>query len=228
MPACYSASIALIAGALWRWGAVEVRGHTGEVFFLTFLGVIWLIVSFHLFPWFGLCIADDVVERHNSAALIALSGATVAIAAIYAAGNLGEGPSYWNNIFSATLGTTGFFALWFILELGGRVSVSIAEERDVASGVRFGGLVLAVGLILARAVAGDWHSESAMVRDFIHDGWPALALGLLALFVEKALRPSRARPLPGWLCCGLLPALTYFGCACMWVFHVGRWEGMPK
>jgi uncharacterized membrane protein YjfL (UPF0719 family) len=228
MPACYSASVALRAGTVWNWGAVEVRGHSGEMFFLTFLGVIWLIVSQHLFPWFGLCIADDIIERRNLAALIALSGATLAIATIYTAGNLGEGPSYWNNIFSAALGTTGFFALWFVLELVGRVSVSIAEERDLASGVRFGGFVLAVGLILSRAVAGDWHSESATVRDFIRDGWPAVALGVFAAFVERALRPSRARPFPGWLGCGLLPALAYLSCACWWVFHLGRWEGMPK
>src|SRR5436309_3202200 len=101
MPACYFASVALIGGALRNWGAAEVRGHGGEVFFLTLLGVIWLIVSAHLFPWFGLCIADDVIERRNLAALLALSGATLAIATIYAAGNLGEGPSYWGNIFSA-------------------------------------------------------------------------------------------------------------------------------
>src|SRR6266550_459722 len=82
MPACYSASVALIAGALWKWGAVEVRGHSGEVFFLTFLGIIWLIVSLHLFPWFGLCIADDVIERRNLAALIALLGATLAVATL--------------------------------------------------------------------------------------------------------------------------------------------------
>jgi len=220
--------VALIAGALWKWGAVEVRGHCGEVFFLTSVGVIWLIVSLHLFPWFGLCIGDDVIERRNLAALIALLGATLAIATIYAAGNLGEGPSFWNNVFSAGLGTTGFFALWFVLELGGRVSVSIAEERDLASGLRFGGFVLAAGVILGRAVAGDWHSASATVRDCIRDGWLAAALCLAATFVENVLRPSRARPTPAWPGYGLFPALAYLGCACAWVFHLGRWEGMPR
>jgi len=76
VPVCYSASAALIAGALWKWGAVEVRGHTGEVFFLTCLGIVWLVISMHLFPWFGLCIADDAIERRNPAALIALLDAT--------------------------------------------------------------------------------------------------------------------------------------------------------
>jgi len=211
VPVCYSASVALIAGALWKWGAVEVRGHVGEVFFLTFLGIVWLIISMHLFPWFGLCIADDAIERRNPAALIALLCATLAITIIYVAGNLGEGPSYWNNVFSA-----------------GRVSVSIAEERDLASCVRFGGFILAAGLILCRAVAGDWHSESATMQDFIRDGWPSAMLCVVAVFVERMLRPSRARPFPAWVRCGLVPALTYLGVACAWVVHLGRWEGMPK
>ncbi len=50
--------------------------------------------------------------------------------------------------------------------MGGKVSVSIVEERDLASGIRTGGLFIAVGLVLGRAVAGDWVSESATLRDF--------------------------------------------------------------
>src|SRR6266404_1667025 len=113
---CIAGSVFLIASGLWRWGAVEVRGHFGEVFFLTFLGLIWLIVSLHLFPWLGLCIADDIIERRNPAATVALFGATVAVAITYVAGNFGEGPSYWNNVFSAGLGTAGLFVLWLVLE----------------------------------------------------------------------------------------------------------------
>src|SRR5213595_1961757 len=90
------------------------RGHTGEVILLTFLGFIWLLVSLHLVRWLGVDVADDVIERRNPAALIALWCATFGIATIYAGGNLGEGPSYWNNIFSTALGTIGFFALWLV------------------------------------------------------------------------------------------------------------------
>jgi hypothetical protein len=225
---CYASSIALIAEAVWKWGAGEVRGHSDEVVFLTFFGFIWLIFSAHLCPWFGLSFEDDVLERRNTAALIALFAATVASAILYASGNLGEGPSYWNNVFSAALGISGFFALWLIFEIAGHVSVSIAEERDVASGVRFAGFLLAIGLMLGRAIAGDWDSESATLRDFCRDGWPALALCLVASVAEHFLRPSRARPAPGWLSFGLLPGLAYFGSACEWVFHLGPWEGMPK
>jgi hypothetical protein len=225
---CVIASLALIAAALWCWGAVEVRGQVGEVFFLTFLGCIWLIVSYALFPWLGLSVADDAIERRNPAALVAHGGAGVSVAITFAAGNLGEGPSYWNNIFSAALGTGGLFALWFLLEIAGKVSISIAEERDPASGLRLGGFLLAVGLILGRAVAGDWHSESATVRDFLSDGWPAAVLWLIALVLEMMLRPSRYSPFPAWRACGLVPALLYLGFATMWVWHLGRWEGMPK
>jgi hypothetical protein len=220
--------LVLIPCALWKWGAEEVRGHFTEVVFLTFLGGVWLVATQHLFPWFGLSYADDFDERRNPAAVIALSGATSAIGIIYAAGNLGEGPTYRGNFFSVGLGTSGFFVLWLVLELGGLVSVSIAEERDVASGIRFGAFMLAAGLILGRAIAGDWHSESATLRDFISDGWPAGVLCLAAILIEHLLRPSRARPFPSRLGCGLLPALMYLGFAAAWVFHLGRWEGMPK
>jgi len=224
---CIATSVVLIAAGLWSWGAVEVRGHFQPVFFLTFLGFIWLIFSLHRFPWLGLCIRDDVIERRNPAALAALSGATFAVAIDYVAGNFGEGPSYSNNIFSAGLGTVGLFMLWLVFELGGRASVSIAEERDLASGIRLCGFLLAAGVILGRAVAGDWHSESATVHDFFRDGWPGAVLCLVATILERFVRPMRERPFPSWLSYGLWPALIYVAVATAWVCHLGRWEGMP-
>lgn len=225
---CFTASLALIVAALWWWGATEVRGHVGEVLFLTFVGCLWLVLSKELFTWLGLSMRDDAVERRNPAALVALSGAMVSVALTFAGGNLGEGPSYLNNVFSAALGTGGLFSLWLLLELGARVSVSVAEERDFASGLRFCGFQLAIGLILGRAVAGDWHSESATINDFFRDGWIAAVFCALAIVVERLLRPSRQRPFPPWRSYGLLPALLYLGSAAAWLWHLGKWEGMPK
>ena len=147
---------------------------------------------------------------------------------IYAGGSIGEGPSYGNNVFSAGLGTAALFALWVLLELGAKVSVSIAEDRDLASGLRLCGLLIGTGLILGRSVAGDWHSASATVQDFIRDGWLAACLVLVALVIERLVRPSRQRPVPPWPSCGLLPALLYLTVAGAWVWHLGAWEGMPK
>ena len=224
---CFGASLLLIASGLWRWGAVEVRGHLDQVFWLSSLGLIGLLVFSRLFSWLGLSIAHDVIERRNPAALAGLFGGILALALIYVGGSLGEGPSYWNNIFSAGLGTFGFFLLWFLLESFGRISNSIAEERDLASGIRLCGFLLAAGLMLGRAVAGDWHSESATVHDFLQDGWPAAALCLFATGVEWPARPNRKSPVRPWFSFGLGPAFVYVAIATAWIYHLGRWEGMP-
>jgi uncharacterized membrane protein YjfL (UPF0719 family) len=221
-------SVALIATALWLWGAKEVRGNVSEVSFLTFIGIVWLLFGYLLFPWIGLSPRDDAFERKNPAATIALSCALFSIAITFAAGNLGEGPSYWENIFCAALATGGLFGLWLVMELGSHVSISIAEERDFASGLRFGGLLIALGLVLGRAVTGNWHSASDSVYDFIRDGWPTAIICLVAFVVELFLRPNRLRPFPSWPVFGLVPALLYLLSSIVWLWHLGRWEGMPQ
>lgn len=227
IPAGAVVSIALTVAALWFWGAKEVRGHPAEVLFLTFVGVVWIVVAHKLFPWLGLSIRDDAYDRKNSAAAVALACALVSAAITFAAGNLGEGPSYWENIFCAALATGGLFVLWIAMEIWGNVSVSIAEERDLASGLRFGSLLLAWGLILGRATTGNWHSAENAVRDFFRDGWVAAILCLTALAVELLLKPSRTRPFPSWLACGVIPASAYLLAAAAWLWRLGRWEGMP-
>ena len=145
---CFVLSLIIVALALSAWGAAEVRGNTGEVSFLTFVGVVWLIFAIKLFAWLGLSFRDDVVERRNIAALVSLCGAIMAVGTLYAGGSLGEGPSYWDNIFSAGLATAVWLVLWILLELGAKVSISIAEERDLASGLRMCGFLLGIGLML--------------------------------------------------------------------------------
>jgi uncharacterized membrane protein YjfL (UPF0719 family) len=224
---CAAASVAMIAVALHRWGAAEVRADPGEVFWLTLAGGIWLIVTTKLFAWLGLSFRDDALERRNVAALAALCGGLLAVALIYTGGSLGEGPSYLDNFFCAALGTFVLFALWVLLELAGKVSVSIAEERDLASGLRLCGFLLGAGLVLARALAGDWDSAAATVHDLLRDGWPAALLCILALAIELIARPSRRLPFPPWRAYGLVPALGYLALASAWLVHLGAWEGMP-
>jgi uncharacterized membrane protein YjfL (UPF0719 family) len=225
---CVAASLIMTAVALHLWGAAEIRASAGEVFFLTFFEAVWLLVATKLFPWLGLSFRDDAVERGNVAALVALCGAVMAVAIIYAGGSLGEGPSFMNNFFSAAVGTAGLFALWILLEFGAKVSRCIAEERDPASGLRLGGLLLGIGLVLGRAAAGNWYSAAATIQGVIHDGWSAAVLWGIALLVESFARPSRRRPFPAWQSFGLLPAFLYLALAAAWVWHLGTWEGMPR
>src|SRR5204863_3561268 len=102
---------------------------------------------------------------------VALCGAVLGVALTYTGGNLGERPSYWNNFYWAGLASISLLLLWLVLEIGANVSISIAEERDLASGVRLCGFLLAIGSVLGRAVAGDLHPNHATLRDFGHDGW---------------------------------------------------------
>lgn len=221
------ASLTFIALALHFWGAAEVRANFGIVVLLTCVGGVWLIFATKLFAWLGISCRDDLIERSNRAALVALCGAVLSAAIIYAGGSLGEGPAYWNNFFSAGLGTVGWLALWLVLEVSGDVSTSIAEERDLASGIRLCSFLLAEALVLGRAVAGDWHSAIGTVRDFLADGWPGLVLCGIAVTIEQFVRPSPRRPFPTWPSFGLVPALFYLGLAIAWLWHMGPWEGMP-
>jgi hypothetical protein len=171
---------------------------------------------------------DDAVERENLSALIALCGAVLALGIIYAGANIGEGPSFTNNFFCDVIGSASFFLLWFFLELFGKLSRSITEDRDLATGLRTCGLFLAFGLIIGRALAGDWHSEEATVRDFIRDAWPAAMLLVLAMIVELFARPNRRQPIRQWSAYGLLTAALYISLAAVWLWHLGAWEGMRK
>jgi len=218
----------MIAVMLHRWGASEVRADPGELLDVTFWGAVWLVLWFVGFPWLGLSYQDDVVEGRNVATLVALCGAIMAVAIIYAGGSIGEGPSYWENVFSVGLGSAAFLVLWILLELGARVSMSVTEERDAASGLRLGGFLLAAALVIARAVAGDWHSVAGTLHDFIRDGWPAAMLCAMAVRTERFARPSRRRPVPPWATYGLVPALSYLALGAAWLRHLGPWEGMPR
>jgi hypothetical protein len=225
----FAVSIMMVAAMLHAWGAKEIREDMGEMVFPMFAGIAWLLVARSLvFPCLGLSFADDAVERRNRASLAASCGALPAAALIYAGGSIGEGPSYWENVFSIALGTAVWLVLWVLLELGAKTSLLIAEERDLASGLRLGGFLLASGLILGRAVAGDWHSQAATVHDLVRDGWVAPVLCAAALGIEKFARPTRRNPFPPWASHGLLPALLYLASGLAWLWHLGPWEGMPR
>jgi hypothetical protein len=223
-----AAGLLLIAMGLHYWGAAEIRAEAGEVILLTGVGGAILAMATKLFAWLGLSYRDDVADGNNGAALVALCGAVVAAAIIYAGGSVGEGPSYADNVFSAGLGAAGWFLLWLVLEIGGGVSRSITEDRDLGSGIRLWGFLVAIALVLGRAVAGDWVSVADTVHDFLRDGWPALVICLGALVSERFARPSRRRPFPAWQGFGLIPALLYLGLTVAWLSYLGRWEGMPR
>src|SRR5579872_5652315 len=107
----------MIADALARWGAKEIREEGGEQFFLTLAGTIYLLFCFFLFQWMGISLREDAVERRNTGALVTLGAAIIACALMYIGGSVGEGPSYLENVFSVGLALGAFFIIWILLEV---------------------------------------------------------------------------------------------------------------
>jgi hypothetical protein len=206
------ANLALLIFGLRRWGAIEIRENTGPQIMLALFGQLLLLACGAGFDWLGISLRDDAMERRNPAALITVLGAFCAVGLIWTGSNIGEGPSYGNNVFSAALGLSVFLLLWILLELLSNISNSICEERDLGTGLRVGACFLAIGLVFGRALAGDWHSTSGTVRDFFADGWVGILILGIEIVVERSVRTR-------------VMALVYLGIAIAWLGRLGRWEG---
>ena len=219
---------------IWRWADTDIPAFGGYVLLVLLMGGTWLTVSAWLFPWLGVSLRDDALEQRNPAAAWALAGGILGVMLTFSGSNVGEGPSFWNNVFTGGL-TTGMLLLgWVVLASGGGLAHAIAQERDLAAGVRLGAALVALGLVLARAAAGDWHSMGATVADLVRDGWFGGAIVAGALAVERTLGryrdPSASEPPvhPSLAAQGIVPALVYLGAACGWVWQLGWWEGAAR
>jgi hypothetical protein len=218
-------SLGFMLVVTWFWSAKEIRHGQAYSWLVMAMGGACLTVCSGMFQCFGVSASEDACERRNSAAVAVVCGALLGETLIYCGSVTGEGPSFWNNVFSVTLGTATWFAFWLALEAASHVTRAVTEDRDTASGVRFGAYLLAQGLILGRALAGDWHSSAATTRDLLRDGWPAAALLILAIIAERMLKPTPENPFPSWVTRGLPGAAIYLALAAAWVLRLGWWEG---
>lgn len=219
------ASLACLVFVSWRWTAIEIRDGQDYILLALLMGGAWFSVYVHGFQWLGIGLFEDACERTNSAAAVALSGGIVGGNLLYCGSICGEGPSFWNNVFTITLAGAAWFFVWVCLEFAGDFSRRIAEERGAASGRRLAGFLVATGVILGRAAAGNWESMDATVGSLVADGWPALALVPLAAgwerFTARVREPAES-PLAGWPV-----ASAYVFASLGWVWHLGWWEGVP-
>jgi len=166
---------------------------------------------------------DDALERRNAAASIAIGGAVVSLGVLFAGSNMGEGPSIWNTVETAVV-ATGVLGLVVLLHaVATQIGDSISVERDVATGVRFAGWIVASGLVLGRSCAGDWAGEAAMVGDILGVGWPVLALLVIAIPTDSLLKPSDRSPSPNLLVAGVLPGFVYVGAAVGYIAALPQW-----
>ena len=217
------AGFAALGLVIYFWADQDIRDNSGYVLLVFLMGGAWLTGAGAIFPWLGIGLRDDALERRNFSAALALSGAILGVMLTFSAANTGEGPSFWNNVFSGLLATGTLFLFWLILAIAGGTAQSVSEERDVASGMRLGSFLLSEGIILGRAVAGDWHSVEGTVRDFVQLGWPGAVILALAIAVERALRPRYGTVNPALLGRGAAPAALYLVVALSWTLALGWW-----
>ena len=113
-------------------------------------------------------------------------------------------------------------ALWLALAAFGRAMESITVDRRPSAAFRTGGFFVACGLVLGRAVAGDWISADATLIDFLAVAWPLLILLGLAVALERLLA-GPDKPETGIVLAGIIPGLAWIFLASVYLAWVGLW-----
>lgn len=203
------ALFALIVIILKLCAADDVRPSPPYMVMYSLFGLAWLRVASLAFPLLGLHPRDDLIERGNAAALPMWAGAMTGVALCYAGGNIGNGPGWWVVVFSSGLATAGLGATWSALGNWAGAVDSVVIDRDMAAGLRLGGLLASAGIICGSAVTGDWISAGATTADFVARAWPLVPLMAAAIGLEQMWRPRPGRPLPSVVPAGVMPALVY-------------------
>ncbi len=215
--------LAMLFMVLRLWAANDVRYSGTYLMFYTVAGAAWVGFCALWLGFLGISPRDDVIERQNLAAAFATAGAIAGITFSFAGANIGNGPGWWVVVFSAGLSTGAFFGLWALVERFTAISDLVTVDRSVDGGLRLGGFLIAIGMILGRAVAGDWVSAEATVRDFVIRAWPVLPLTALAVMIERVQSPDpNARN--GDSLVGLFVASIYVAVSFLYVFV---WQGHP-
>jgi len=213
LAATFGLAGAIILVVLTKWASTDVRDVPRYLVMYLMLGLAWVRVAAFGFPLLGLNPHDDVIERRNKAALPAFVGAIVGVALCFSGGNIGDGPGWWVVVFAAGLATVALAGIWLVVGQWSGVVDVVTIDRDVAAGWRLGGLLVACGLVFGAAVAGDWVSATSTVADFGKRGWPALVIAVIAIQIERIMRPRPDRPTAPVVESGLVPAVVYIALA---------------
>ena len=219
--------IVMLQTSLRRWAAHEVREDPQYDILFLVAGAAWLGSTSWALPLVGFSARDDVMESRNGAALLAVSAALAGSMFCYIGGNIGEGPTIWTTFGPAALATVSLFALWLILEIIASPRIAITIERDPATAWRLAGFLVACGLILGRAVAGDWQSWDDTVSDFAHQAWPAGLVLLVTCHFQWLWRSDPKRSRHSLLSAGLLPAFGLLAIAIADLASLG-WPGQGR
>lgn len=201
----------------------DVRDDEAYLAMYTIMGAGWVGSCMLLTPWLGLSMRDDAVERGNPAAVAALCGAIAGFTLCFAGANIGDGPGWWVVVFCAGLSTASLLALWMIVEAAAHVGDSITIDRSVADGLRFMGFLAGCGLILGRAVAGNWRGAEATIADWAAVCWPVLVVAAIEIGIGRLRRSNVVALTSTPPLVGAMSGLLYVAAAVVYVIFLGWW-----
>jgi hypothetical protein len=185
---------------------VYVVGHIDYILLFLTGGVAWLMWWTRGLVLLGIETPVEAVANRNLASVFVIVGGMLGIGCVYAGSNIGGGPTIWTTLLPALVATLTLFALGGILERFTDTADAVAIDRDVATAVRTGTLFACVGVILGRAMGGDWSTWSETFMTFAVLAWPALMLTLGTAFANRFAAPTPQRPVPGVVAWGVVPA----------------------
>lgn len=166
------------------WDVINVMPYIGMYLVL---GIAWLSLTFSgMLLFWSFSYQDDALLGKNRAALALLTGAMIGVSLIYAGANIGDGPGWWTIVFAGGLGTLSWLLLGALINKLTGIIERITIDHENGSGIRFASYLIASGLILARASAGDWTSFSVTILEFLA-GWPVLPLVAMMILFELLL-----------------------------------------
>jgi hypothetical protein len=213
---------ALVLAVLRNWADPEVREDwVLQTEFVIAWGctVLWAHVLGSLL---GLDVLEHGVKGRNLAAVWTGVGLTIGVTLAAAGANVGQGPTEATTLGPMFLAVGGLLTLWAGFSVLTGSVAAVAVERDVPSGLRTAALLVALGLILGRSVAGDWISVESTLRDYLRQGLaPAATLLGVAAIIEFLERPTVRRPVTSIARSGVSPAALDLGIAAAWLWHLG-------
>ena len=159
-------------------------------------GIAWMFLGAAAFSLLGVSALDDVLERENEAAAVVVVGGMTGVMLAYAGSNVGNGPTIWTTLLPALVAALALLAAWGALEVLTDTAEAVTVERDPATGVRLGAFLACAGLVLGRAMAGDWYGWGDTFAEFVKLAWPVAAAIPVMVVLHHTVRPTVDRPFP--------------------------------
>jgi hypothetical protein len=205
---------------LIKFSSWDVRSSPIYISMYGVLGVAWTLLTIVALGQIGVNFWGDVLERRNPAAAVFFAGVIPGVLLSYTGSNIGDGPGWWVVVYCSVWATGWLLLSWIILDRVAGTGEEISVQRSLSTAVRVAAWMLAAGMMLGRASAGDWISFQATLTDFLRATRGATGLfGIVLLYetwASNRLRRGHESPV-------VVPAAVYLIVGAVDVYQQGPW-----